>query len=813
MPTSSVLSRSRTKQAYLGGDGQDVPFEQAFSNLAHAYLQDKAPSLLDHEQGFQLLDRNQENTKAIGVFGFKVGSNQLYAPVFFLQGDLKGHELLYLKNQDLFVPLKENWLNYLLNRKPHILGEGTGRNTSQLGVMAPDFSRMKLPYKQSSAMPPWAQPFVVKYASLIAEGAFEETLNELERHCQERLNLGDFVKMASSRQLEVLVKHLQLFPEVAQRFDEYHGMDLLRQSIKTACEREKIASVLDPVKPVRRVPTYHVGSVLEEKQAAKKDGPQQKIKVLTYDTTLIQGLPEGIDEDDQEKLLKDKVLIKDDRGDDEVSVPYNVQTEKKLFNPQETGLYYILTKPGDMEKCFVVVNPHGPNGRKSFATIVRIGDTHNWINAYPTEIWAGSKIEGEEYDKWFDGLPEANSLSTSESRTVLVGPRGNATLPFKVEKKIEKSGDDAVYEVYFDMYCEAPPGRNALRGLGRYEYEDSSDSYSEWRDGQRVHLNGKDGTSLRSSRGDLWVPKGYKKLSAEKSKEDAKPEKEEHDPCVPVACGPCGMGSSSKIPPIRPGNLVDAEMALFTKTAGLKIAHNGTEVWINDSAPLTPITALISLVREHGFREDVSRHMLKQASAKRVLRVRVKYAFGGGGSPYMIDSAPSAPSFPEPDRGGGNPMGFQGQTQNFQQEDIPVSGMDPSAYDHSGYDIRPEATTPQMDQQQIGRAMESGQKEIFDTAMIGSMLKSVRDDTMIDKYLPDLIKGMDRKGRVLFQFYAHGDKFADRYGKQDMPELEDSLRNAFEMDGDVVLFLKQKTIEPYPEQANSVSLDLEDGNS
>lgn len=40
-----------------------------------------------------------------------------------------------------------------------------------------------------------------------------------------------------------------------------------------------------------------------------------------------------------------------------------------------------------------------------------------------------------------------------------------------------------------------------------------------------------------------------------------------------------------------------------------------------------------------------------------------------------------------------------------------------------------------------------------------------------------------------------------------MPELEDSLRNAFEMLGDVILFLKQKTIEPYPDEA-SQDIDL-----
>ena len=114
--------RTQTKVADFGGKGDSTSFEQAFSNLAHAYLRDSAPKLLDHEIGFQLLDRDRENTKAVGVFAFKVGSSWLYAPVFFLNGDLKGHELLYIKNQDMFVPLKENWINYLINRKPNILG-------------------------------------------------------------------------------------------------------------------------------------------------------------------------------------------------------------------------------------------------------------------------------------------------------------------------------------------------------------------------------------------------------------------------------------------------------------------------------------------------------------------------------------------------------------------------------------------------------------------------------------------------------------------------------------------------------------------
>src|SRR3989304_2671955 len=80
------FEKHNVKTADLGGDTESG-FEMAFSNLAHAYVKGKAPKLLDYEIGFQLLEKNQDNTKAIGVFGFKVGSQWLYAPVFFLNGE------------------------------------------------------------------------------------------------------------------------------------------------------------------------------------------------------------------------------------------------------------------------------------------------------------------------------------------------------------------------------------------------------------------------------------------------------------------------------------------------------------------------------------------------------------------------------------------------------------------------------------------------------------------------------------------------------------------------------------------------------
>jgi hypothetical protein len=101
-------------------------------------------------------------------------------------------------------------------------------------------------------------------------------------------------------------------------------------------------------------------------------------------------------------------------------------------------------------------------------------------------------------------------------------------------------------------------------------------------------------------------------------------------------------------------------------------------------------------------------------------------------------------------------------------------------------------------------AASAGQKDVFDTSMIGALVKSVRDDSMVDGHLGDLMKGLDKIGRILFSFYWHKDKFEDRYGKKDLPELEDSLRNSFEQLGDLMLFLKQKTIDAYPDEGISL---------
>ena len=90
----------------MTGKSTDGDFEKSFSDIAFAYVQDKTPQLNKFLVGFQILDRDEEGYRAAGVFGYKINNRELFIPVFFLKGELKGLDLIYVKDRDISVPLQ-----------------------------------------------------------------------------------------------------------------------------------------------------------------------------------------------------------------------------------------------------------------------------------------------------------------------------------------------------------------------------------------------------------------------------------------------------------------------------------------------------------------------------------------------------------------------------------------------------------------------------------------------------------------------------------------------------------------------------------
>lgn len=806
-------SQFTIKSAALGGD-QDMPFEQAFSNLAHAYLKDKAPSLQDYEVGFQLVDRNQENTKAIGVFGFKVGSTWIYAPVFFLNGDLKGHELLYLKDQDMFVPLKENWLNYLLNRKPNILGHGVDKDLGRLGVLPPSMNQIThSPAKFASAKNlnkyrEWVRPVLPDLAHFATTSPLHD-----EKYSGIR-NALDLVKDAGAKGVYALVRVVSDFPALGQALNEIYGEQAVDAAVKEAAATERLRrSVLS--KP-RLTPSQLVKSAGVKKAASKT------VKVMTLKKVMTSGGTTGatLDDDEKETLLRSEISVKDNRDDEQVTIAFDVEVQHRLQNPSESGLYEVLSKPGEFVKCLVILGPYAADGRKNFSTVI---DPKNgtWISTHPSQVWTHTHYERAAYDKWFEGLKEDSLRKSEKSLYVLVGPTGQGTLPFKLSGKTETE-DQEILDVEFQTTAV----RDRAVSLPLHKWPDA-EPLSVLTGPSRIIRTGMKGRSLKAVGLELLVPDGYKVIKLEPKPEEEKEEKEEgkdEDPQKALEkrdqktksdkdkkTDPTGDDNAhSEESPIMfdLGTLADFELGIL-KAGGLQqfeIRHSGSHVRLNGGPELTPVDALVDLIEKRGLREKQARDMVDIAREKKVAQFLLKI----GASPYDLQqSAPTVPPFPEPAKGADPAVGGMVETQPGMEAAMPIPGMGAASYDRNAYDVRPDAySQPNMvggssgpDQGAVQTALDaakSGQREVFDTATLGSLLKAVHDDTMVDKYMGDLMKGMDRLGRVLFLFYWHQDQFEERYGKQDLPELEDGLRNAFEAMGDIVLFLKQKTIEPHP---------------
>lgn len=828
------LELTRYKTATLGGEPESG-FEQAFSSLAYAYIKDKAPRLLDYIVGFQLVDRNEDNTKAMGIFGFKVGEQWLYVPVFFLNGDLKGHELLWIKKQDMFVPMKENWVNYLISRKPHSLGKGSDKNTFELGGLMPNLMRIARPplgtkYGADAPAPvpfdEWSVPFLplvfagrMKRASALypeSQGnhalQFDKVVASPFKAAMagtaQRFDLRNFLR-DNPDLIGAAEKMANSYPLVKEGLDRFYGQDFLdtlrsehnrtidslvgRAALKTA------ASFLVPPESSRGKTKKGVRFNL---QLMDDDKPKEKsAEIYVYALDVDNGVPITVNkpeltEEERAKLLKDTILIKDERDphSDKASIAYNTQVRLELLNPSETGLHQVLEKPGKFDEMLVISNPHSGRGRENFSLVVRKSDPRSWLNAHRSNLWAKANGEPErtEFSKWVDGLKGTSDLKKGGTY-VAIHANGSGTCPFTIREDY----GDGQYKVEWRDRCRMNMAKQHTYSKDErmWDYESG---YSPW--DAKVFINQKKGSSLKSMNGELSIPDSYKIIVVQ---DPPKPKKPKEDDLVGM-CSPCDSSMSSEASetePIAPGRIEDVQTMLY-KNAGLKqlkIYDSGAnEIYVTYEGVterMSKKAALIALVRDHGLREEQSRFMLKEAAARSVhteaCQYLVKHAYGYGS--VDLRGGPGAPSFPPPEMGT-EQMGPNAVPSIYPQEEYqPVDGMSSQQADPSVYD--PFFMPDQKAMQTAQQASASGQKEVFDTSMIGGMLKAVRQETIVDRYLGDLMKAVDKLGRLIMMFHWHNEEFQDRYGKQDMPELGDALSNNFEGLGDLTLFLKKKTVK------------------
>lgn len=827
---------SATKTANLGGSGGETEFEQAFSSLAYAYLRDKAPRLLDNMVGFQLVDRNEDNTKAMGIFGFQLDKQWLYAPVFFLNGDLKGHELLYMKNNDAFVPMKENWINYIMSRKPHVLGESSSNQLRELGGIQPDIRQLSISPSQGggkrasdqswlSDVLPMLAAFQLKKASSLYPGSGDRQLNQTQvveapfeaALAKQASNLDFNAVMPTSLLLMKQAHDLsERYPTIKLAMQRFYGVDCFTRWGTEYRDNQRTAGANLMPKQAAAPKPYMPGGLLipTERPAGPVDHEKSgKLRVYVYEKVITEEAPE-LDDAEREKLLNDTVLIKDERDGDEVSTAYNTQVEASLTNPSETALYRVLVKPGEFKKMLVAMNGLTNRGAERMATVIDVEGSGNkaWLNTHAGNIFADQINERDEWSEWFEGLSDSDSLS-EDSKYIAIGENGACSTPFRVSKVL----GDGHFRVDFrdDISWNEPEPITSNNRRDSYHF-DSGTHVSTYNALLCVNKEGKEGTKIRAIHGELRIPANFKFLRLSSPR---RPSGSLMDGCC--GCAPVSEEMHSDPEPLRLGKIEDIQLLFHEKTARVKVFNNGTDVHIDSpigEQRLTKMAALINLVDTHGLTEKVAREVLTVSEQKGNAIYRVAYAPGYGtekhAAPHwsMLEGGPKAPAYEDygDDRqseeyGPRNSAMTQHPSEQHQQvDDMSASQTDPATWDNwQNYQAEDFQASMQVAQQ----AGQSGQKEVFDTSMISGMLKSVRQDSLVERHLGSLVEALDALGRLLMNFYWHQEEFEDRYGKSDLPELEDSLRNAFESLGDITLFLKEKTIESPFEEGD---VDLEE---
>ena len=513
----------------------------------------------------------------------------------------------------------------------------------------------------------------------------------------------------------------------------------------------------------------------------------------------------GLSSEEKEDLMRGELVAKDERDDDEASVAYHIEVPQALQNPQESGVFEMMVVPFGFRKVIMIHAPEQPGRKAETDRAVVVGwDGKSFAGSRAGAVWVKKQPIDDGWDEKFKGLPGPDEASVG-STYVLIDAHCRGTVPFRVSAK-KGSGSELVLCVHpntdthyneslrirptVDQYPKdtgygAPvPDHNApvpdhnVCPAGGLPWEALHDLNGKaWRDaekkrcnGHHIHFTGKYGNGIHHVGAGMMVPDSFKIMKI--------PDVEDNRPP-------------------RAATLADVELHLTKSAAetGLHprriVSQNGSYGFeLPDSRTDLLVTkyAIDHLVLNEGLRLKDAQDLLKMADRRPgtwqqywvrhgqhypVKRARVGYGV-------------SAPPFPEEQFTFDNDLGVMSQ--------LPVEEENP-------IDLMTEDSAPTMGDEDINRAQyaaQTGQKEVFDTAALASLTKTVNIDDMVDKYLSDIITGMDRIGRILFMYYWHYDAFKDRYGRQDMMDLEEALRNTFKSVGDVVLFLKQKTVMPEP---------------
>jgi hypothetical protein len=295
----------------------DREVEKAFMDQAYGFIANKAGELMNdpYRLGFEVVSKNDNNSRMVGIFAFRIDKDLLYAPTFFINGEIKGTDLLYRHNTKGFVPLEEEWVTYLIERNEQ--GTGNGLNKGERRYMQSDTNLQQL-----------ISPNAKSAAEDMAKAAGFESMTDWMNKVAEQQDPGPVLRDFLLN--DAYVPGLAWLEKAATNSIDF------AESLVTCCGPDDYA------------PDGLYAAA--EKRASEIQAPASRRFSLH-----IGSLPDGEKSASQiDEFYKSGTLLIDERqnSEDKLSVVHEDAT-RDLQQFEGPGLYKVLMSDGSMAEAFV----------------------------------------------------------------------------------------------------------------------------------------------------------------------------------------------------------------------------------------------------------------------------------------------------------------------------------------------------------------------------------------------------------------------------------------------------------------------------
>ena len=798
------------KQAASAIKQQDA--EYAFMKAASNIVEEKAaPFFKDpYYLGFEIVKTNDTFTKMVGIFAFRINKVLFYIPVFYIDGNIKGTDLLYAADEKLFTVLNPDWCDYFISLYEQQAADAISSDAANKATQDLQLRWLAYPpymQKGASATKPAAYKpeslgvifdFVKRAGASLEEDFRAAKSGVLDSKLQDKPILRDFITRGGYQMFDKLASWIEGDFDFASNMAKFVKKDDFIVPSVLEQERRKTAAMR---KQAKEVPVS-AGAVLLH---------LGRFNPFTNKTASEQ--------------IEAGYSIEDNRPKEELEAVIALPEEHFTGFDVGYGIYDILTTGNDIVTVFEV--SASSDGGKKPGLLISLeeddpgvywaDDTNSADNIYGTTELRSSKSEPAG-----DHTPLAQSWSQILARKNYKLSDDESVLKKIIKDKPEAGKIYAIYDAklsyisdegwYIKEVTEEEDGGLQIIAypcngyeafdLNRLNYFSEEFTLRVNPEADKILVDLKVFTPKTK-----WIEIPFEKWlkgKEMKSKGDASDNTsfKAKDNVLRIIQPDFIPGSLSTF--YKQARELDYDIGAITyvpsvnkyrlnKLDGHKCLRNklAAEMILMHDLRLSESRAeeLLEAAKDEG---EV-KFMHKKTAGRILLNPDPEFLEGFDTDLNIKYQVPEIVPIFTQDLSITAPAPRYGDVIPSLTDTINATEGDSRDYkspEEGITDILARTSTPNM----LGDiAALTGQKALFEHGVVGALAKTTDATAYIGEYIPDLRQGLDKLGRLLFITYWSPSSMLSLYGSDDLSTMENNMLSAFKGYGDIVLELLKKT--------------------